>query len=594
MPAAPIGGHGGGGRAEMRRLLGLLTPHRAALAGALLSLVAVTAITLFYPRLIGMLIDSELAGGDASALTRMLALMMGLFALEAVFLFTRNYLFMVIGERVGADLRLRLYGAILAQEVAFFDERQTGELSNRLTSDTAVLQNALSANLAAALRFGLLSAGGIGILVYTSPRLTGVMLAVVPLVVWVGLVFGRRVRRHSRDVQDALARANEIAAEAMSGIRTVRSFAREPEERTRYGTAVEVAYRLAVQRTRAIATSSSLISLGGHIAIILVIWSARTLVGEGQVTIGTLTSFLLYTLLIATALNTLTGFHGELMKAVGASQRVFELIDRVPRVVGPARGTWPRDPRGRVRFEDVDFAYLSRPERRVLLGFSLDLNPGEVVALVGPSGSGKSTVAALLPRLYDPQRGAITFDGIDLRHLDLDWLRAQIGVVSQEPTLFAVSIADNIRYGRLRAHPRDVEEVARAANAHDFIAGLPEGYDTLIGERGVRLSGGQRQRVAIARALLKDPRVLILDEATSALDAESELLVHEALDRLMHGRATLVIAHRLSTVRGATRVVVMHQGRVVQVGRHEELIAVSGLYRRLVERQFAGAPASPC
>jgi ATP-binding cassette subfamily B protein len=573
-------------RVDIRRLLQLIRPHRGTLAAALLALMVGTGMSLIYPGLIGKLVDGGLAGGDTSRLNHILLLLLLVFAIDSVFTFTRAYLFTVTGERVVAELRSRLYDAIVIQEIAFFDERRTGELTNRLASDTSVLQNTVTTNISMALRFGLQAVGCIGILIYTSPRLTGVMLAVVPVVVLVGVIYGRQVRKLSTKVQDALARANEVAEETFAGIRTVRSFARESSERERYAAAVDGSLDLAIQRTRASSMFGAAISFAGYAAIVLVIWYGGLLVVNHEITIGTLMSFLIYTLLIAVSLGALSSLYADFMKAIGASERVFELIDRVPSIAAPEKPAHLAHPRGEVAFHDVTFAYPSRPERDVLSDFEMTLAPGEVVALVGQSGSGKSTVAALIPRFYDPQRGWITFDGIDLRELDPDWLRAQIGVVSQEPILFAMSIAENIRYGRPGATEAEIEAAARAANAHEFVLGFPEGYQTLVGERGVRLSGGQKQRIAIARALLKDPKVLILDEATSALDAESEYLVQEALDRLMQGRTTLVIAHRLSTVKDADRVVVMEGGKIIQVGRHEALMAVPGLYRRLVERQF--------
>jgi ATP-binding cassette subfamily B protein len=509
------------------------------------------------------------------------------FAVQGVFSALRVYLFTVAGERVVTRLRRDLYAAIVRREIAFFDEQRTGELGSRLAADTALLQNAVSVNVSMALRFSLTAVGGVVILFFTSLRLTLLMLAIVPVVVVLAVGYGRIIRKLSREVQDALARAGEVAEETLAGIRTVRAFAREDAEARRYGDAVETSFQLARRRARSIALFQGGAGFLGYAAVAAVLWYGGVLVLGGQMGVGQLTAFILYTLLIAFSLGALSELWGDFNRATGASERVFQLLDAPSAMPASGARPAPGELRGEVRLVRVDFAYPARPEAKVLGQMDLTLRPGEVVAVVGPSGAGKSTVAALLCRFYDPQAGQVLLDGRDVRELDPVWLREQVGVVSQEPILFATSIAENIRYGRPGASMDEVIAAARAANAHDFISGFAAGYETLVGERGVRLSGGQKQRVAIARALLKDPRILVLDEATSALDVESEALVQQALERLMQGRTTLIIAHRLSTVMGADRVVVLDGGRVVQEGRHQELVAVDGLYRRLVERQFA-------
>jgi len=485
-----------------------------------------------------------------------------------------------------ARLRARLFGALLGQEVGFFDQQRTGELTNRLASDTTVIQNAVTVNVSMALRFGLSVLGSLAVLFWYSWELTLLMLLVVPFVAGGAGFYGRMLRTVSRQVQDALAKASAVAEESLSGVRTVRAFAREAQEVARYAEAVDESFEVARRRAKLAAVFTGIVTFLGYGALVLVLWWGGRMLAGGEISSGDLLAFLMLTLSTAFSIGALAGLWQDFAKALGASERVFELIDRKPEMEHNGRTIERVD--GQITLDHVEFTYPSRPDAPVLRGVSLSLDPGDVVALVGPSGSGKSTVASLLSRFYDPQGGVIRLDGVDFPELDVDWLRGQVGVVSQEPVLFATSIADNIRYGRPTASMAEVEAAARAANAYDFVVEFPEGFETLVGERGVRLSGGQKQRVAIARALLKDPRILILDEATSALDTESEHLVQEALDRLMEGRTTLVIAHRLSTIQGADRVVVMDRGEVVESGDHESLLAAEGLYRRLVERQFAG------
>jgi ATP-binding cassette subfamily B protein len=581
--------------AVLRRLLLLARPEWPRLAAGVLFLAMGAGASLAYPQFIRLVIDGALGGGagpggfSGARLVNAGALAMGALALvQGVAVALRYAAFSLAGERVVTRLRERLFRAILDQEIAFFDAERTGELVSRLSSDTAVLQGAASSQISQVLRSLATAVGGIVLLFLTSRSLTLLMLSVVPAVALGAVAYGRRVRRLSKGVQDALAVAGEVAQEDIAGIRTVRSFDAEEREAARYGAAVGKAYALARRRVLAATTFMGGATVGAYGAMAAVVWWGGRLVVRGDMTAGGLASFLVYTLLVAMSLASLGDVWAEFMRAAGAAERIFAIEDRVPRI--PLQGGLaPARAEGRVALEQVQFAYPARPDVPVLRGVDLAVAPGEVVALVGPSGAGKSTVAALVARLYDPTGGAIRLDGHDLRELDPRWLRRQVGAVSQEPVLFSGTIADNIRYGRPGASDAEVEAAARAANAHEFVARFPQGYATEVGERGVQLSGGQKQRVAIARAVLKDPRVLVLDEATSALDAESEHLVHEALERLMEGRATLVIAHRLSTVMGADRVVVLEGGRVVQSGSHGELVEADGLYRRLVERQFAAA-----
>jgi ABC transporter fused permease/ATP-binding protein len=578
----------------IRRILHLARPQAKLLAGGLVALLVASAASLVYPQGVRVVIDAALGAAPGWAgdiergrLLQLVALGMGAVALlSSVAMGLRAFLFMLAGERAIARLRADLYHSILDQEIAFFDKEKTGDLTSRLASDTATLQGTVSANISYGLRNFIQMAGGIVLLFYTSPRLTLVILAVVPALAVGAVVYGRRIRRLARKVQDAIAEGQAVAEESIAGMRTVRAFAAEEAEQARYGGALDRALALARRRIAASSVFIASTSFVGYAAAALVFWYGGTLVARGDMSVGDLTSFLVYTLLVGFSLGALADLWADFLRALGAAERVFELLDRQPLM--PRRGGRVLEAvAGEVELDQVHFRYPSRPNIDVLSTLSLRIEPGEVVALVGPSGAGKSTIAALLLRLYDPEAGHIRLDGVDLRELDPGWLRRQIGLVAQEPLLFSTSIAENIRYGRPEASREEIESAARAANADGFIAHFTEGYDTVVGERGVLLSGGQKQRVAIARALLKDPRILILDEATSALDAQVEHQVVEALDRLMQGRTTLVIAHRLSTVRNANRVLVIDGGRVIETGHHDELVARDGLYRQLIERQFA-------
>ncbi|MEP7120253.1 MAG: ABC transporter transmembrane domain-containing protein, partial [Byssovorax sp.] len=507
---------------SFRRILELAKPERSSIAVGTFFLAVGSVAGLVLPRAIGVIVDQSIGDGKSvTALDHAALGLLGVFFIQAVAGALRSALFTIAGERVVTRLRSDLFARLIEQEIAFFDATKTGELTNRLSADTTVLQNTVSVNISMGLRFAASVVGGIGCLFYTSRVLTLVMLSVVPPVALGAVAYGRRVRKLSRDVQDTLAKSSEVAEESLGGIRTVRSFAAEPSEVARYASAVNKSFDLA--RARAIMASkfTGIASFAAYAAISAVLWYGGRLVASGTLTVGELTSFLVYTMFVAVSLGGLTDLWADFMKASGAAERIFELLDRTPSI--PATGGLElASIEGRVDFEDVTFSYPTRPDARVLNGINLAVKPGEIVALVGPSGAGKSTIAGLLTRLYDPDGGSIRIDGHDLRELAPDGLRRKIGVVSQEPILFSCSIAENIRYGRAGATGAEIVAAARAANAHDFITRFPEGYATLVGERGVQLSGGQKQRVAIARAVLKDPRILVLDEATSALDAESE------------------------------------------------------------------------
>ncbi|WP_414697018.1 ABC transporter ATP-binding protein [Oligoflexus sp.] len=570
----------------LKRLLQLALPERGRLGLGLIFLILGSGMLLIYPQAVKVIIDEALGSGQRSAIDRAALMMLVVFCVQAVAGGIRYYLFTTAGEKIVARLREQVYKAIMEQDIAFFDTRRTGELMSRLSSDATVLQNAVSVNISLSMRNLGAAVGGLVLLVYTSPVLAFGLFACVPPIAIGTALFGRKIRKISRDVQDALAETGTIAEETISGVRTVRAFAKESTEVQRYAGAVQKSYGLARKRIRSISVITIIAGLLGYAAIAGVLWYGGRLVVDGEMTVGDLTSFILYAMTVAVSVGTLGSLWTDFMSASGAARRVFDILDRTPTI--PLRGgdTLPRV-EGLVAFERVHFSYPSRPDVVVLQDLDLVIRPGEVVALVGPSGSGKSTIASLICRFYDPTQGRVCLDARDIRELDGDWLRQQIGVVSQDPVLLSASIAANIRYGKAEATDAEVEAAARAAHAHEFIQGFPQGYETIVGERGIQLSGGQRQRVAIARAMLKDPRVLILDEATSALDAESEHLVQEALDVLMTSRTTVVIAHRLSTVRNADRVLVIQSGRIVQSGDHQQLMNDrDGMYFKLVNRQF--------
>ena len=571
-----------------RRLLELARPQLPLLTAATAALVVSAAMSLSFPLVVRWIVDLVVAEGDLHKLDQAAGVLVVVFAAQTLFGAMRAWLFTLAGERVVAKLRSDLFEAVLHQEVGFFDATRTGELTSRLAADTAVLQNTVTVNVSMALRFALGVFGGIGMLFWVSPTLTMVALAVVPVVAIGASVFGRWIRSLSKEVQDALAVTSEVAEESISGVRTVRAFAGEHREQARYDKAVQDSYALAARRALAYGAFNGVIGFAGFFALALVVWFGGRMVLSDTMSMGDLVAFLLYTLNVAVSLTTLSGLYADFMRATGASTRVFQLLDREP-LIERDEGVDVGEIVGAVTFDKVTFAYPTREDMRVLDDIQLEVQPGEVVALVGPSGAGKSTVASMLLRFYDPQSGRILLDGRDITELEPHALRRSIGIVSQEPILFATTIADNIRYARPEASMDEVRAAAVAANAATFIEDFPEGFETAVGERGVRLSGGQKQRVAIARALLKDPAILVLDEATSALDAENEHLVQEALDRLMEGRTTFVIAHRLSTIQGADRVVVLDGGRVVEQGGHDTLVAAGGLYHKLVERQFSAA-----
>lgn len=544
-------------------------------------------MTLIFPQTVRLAVDEALRHQDPTLVDRLGLAMLAILVITAIAMAARYYLFTYAGERIVRRIKSTLFTAMLRQDISFFDQQMTGDLLSRITADATVLQNALSVNISMLLRNAVAAIGGLILLFVTSAKLTLALLAVLPPAALLTAGFGKRIKGMARQVQEAVGAASSVADETLANLRTVRAFAAEPLEVQRFDNALERALGKSRTRITAIARFMGLISLLGLTAIAVVLWYGARLVLTGELSIGTLSAYILYTLTVAISVATLGNLWTDFMSAAGAASRIFQILDRVPQIAPDVGAELPRIA-GAIEINHVTFAYPSRPEVPVLSDLTLNIAPGEVVALVGHSGSGKSTVAALVQRFYDPTHGTVRLDGHDLKSLSGAWLRRQIGTVAQEPVLMSTSIRNNIAYGRPDAPLSEIETVARLSYAEEFILRFPEGYDTLVGERGVQLSGGQRQRIAIARAMLKDPRILILDEATSALDADSEHLVQEALQRLMQERTVLVIAHRLSTVRNADRVIVLERGRIVQQGRHEALILDrNGTYYNLVQKQLA-------
>ncbi|MDQ3997283.1 MAG: ABC transporter ATP-binding protein/permease [Gemmatimonadota bacterium] len=572
----------------LRKLLPRVRPYAGRLLLAAVCLLVAAGVSLAFPQVVRYLLDAAFEHRDPGLLDQIALGLVALFLVQGAMNFVQVYLLTSTGERVIAALRQDVFAHLVRLSPAFFVERRTGELTSRLSADLAVLQSLLNTWVSELSRQSLFLVGGVVLLTLTHPRLTATTLAVVPLVVGAAFLFGRRLRRASTGVQDRVAEAMGTADEAFSQIRTVQSFVREAEETRRYGALLADVVDAAIRRARLRALFFGVVGFFAFAGVVVVLWQGGRLVLEGLLTPGALVSFLLYAITVAAAVGSLASLFGAYQEAVGAATRVFELLDLRPTVAEPARPTPLKRPaRGDVVIDHVGFRYAdSLP--LALDDVSLHLAPGEVVALVGPSGAGKTTLASLLPRFWDVTSGRITIDGVDVRELSFADLRGAIGVVPQEPALFSGTVRENVAYANPGATEQEVVAAARAAHAIEFIERLPNGFDTRVGERGVKLSGGQRQRLAIARVFLKDPAIVVLDEATSSLDAESERLIEEAMVELLRGRSTLIIAHRLSTVRRADRVVVLDRGRVVESGRHDALLGLNGLYARLYRSQDSG------
>jgi ATP-binding cassette subfamily B protein len=574
------------------RLLGFTRPYLGRLLLALLALLVAAGALLAFGEVIRTVVDQGLSSGTQRTLDWALLLFLGVVALLSAAIVVRSYLLNWLGERVVADVRQAVFARVLALDVGFFETSRTGEIISRLTSDTALLQVVVGSTLAMGLRTGLIAVGGVIMLAVTSPQLTGLVLAGVPLVVLPAWLLGHRVRRLSRQSQDRIGDVGAYVDETLHGIRTVQAFCHEPIDRQRYGDRVEDAFDTAMQRSRNSAVLSGVVTLLTFGAIGGVLWFGGREVLSGNLTGGELTAFLFYAILVAGAVGSLSDIAGQLLRGAGASERLMELLETMPAISAPSRPkALPARVTGRVQARGLGFHYPARPDTAALDDVDLDIEPGERVALVGPSGAGKSTLFHLLLRFYDPDRGRLLLDGVPSQDLDPTELRRHIAIVPQDPVIFGADAWENIRYGLETADDDAVRAAARAAHADVFIERLPQVYGTFLGERGVRLSGGERQRIAVARAILRDPALLLLDEATSALDAESERLVQDALDRLMRGRTSIVIAHRLATVRSADRILVLDRGRIVASGRHNDLLAQGGLYARLAALQFQDAPA---
>ena len=573
--------------ASLSLLLPYLRPYLLRTIGAAFTLLLAAGLVLALGQGVRRLIDMGFASGSMGSLNRAALAMSAVIVALACATAARFYLVSWLGERVGADLRRHIFDRVISLSPAFFETARTGDILTRLTADISVLQSLIGSAISQWLRGGLLLIGALIMLLVTSTKLAGIVLLVVPIVLIPLILFGRRERRLSRDAQDRVADLGAYAEETINALRTVQAFTHEPVDRIRFGGQAERSVSTALRRIRTRATLILAVILLGFGAIVFSLWVGGRDVIAGRMTGGALSAFVFYAVLLASSGAQMSELWGELQRAGGAADRLRELLDEIPSVADPESPVlMPDPPQGRVEFDRVTFHYPARPDTAALLDFSLTVEPGQTLALVGPSGAGKTTVLQLLLRFYDPDSGSIRLDGVELPKAALAGLRGRIGIVPQDPVIFSTTALENIRYGRPDATDAEVRAAGHAAHA-DFLDAMPQGYATFLGEKGVRLSGGQRQRVAIARAILRNPSVLLLDEATSALDAESEQAIQSALANLSRGRTTIVIAHRLATVRNASRIVVVESGKIVATGTHDALMQDGGLYARLARLQFS-------